>query len=160
MMIHYSHRGIVVRESVEADIASLAPRLRRKDAEEVLAEGYESPEAALRFSFSHSTYRLTVEREGLPVAMLGLVPPSLVSEIAQVWLLGSPELAQMKKTFVRLSPVVIKMFHERHSILYNIVDCRYPETISWLERLGAKFEAPEAVGPGGHKFQQFIFRRA
>jgi hypothetical protein len=159
-MIFYERGGVVVRESVEADIYSLAPRLRRKDAEEALAEGYESSEAALCSSFARSSYRLTVEREGVPVAMLGLVPPTLTSEIAQAWLLGSAELALMKKTFVRLSPVVIKLMLERHAILYNSVDCRYPETISWLKRMGAKFEAPEPFGPEGRDFQQFMFRRA
>lgn len=159
-MIHYERGGIVVRDSVEADVASLAPRLRRKDAEEVVAEGHESPETALSFSLRNSTYSLTVEREGVPVAMLGLVPPTLTSDIAQVWLLGAPELALMKKTFVRLSPVVIKIMLKRHAILYNIVDCRYQETISWLKWLGAKFEAPEKIGPEGREFQQFTIRRA
>lgn len=159
-MIYYDKGGVVVREARAEDVKSLANRLRSKDAEEVVAEGFASPEDALRFAFENSSLCLTAELEAVPVAMFGLVPTSLVSDVAQAWFLGAPELARIKKTFVRLSHVVIKMMLERHAVLYNIVDCRYPEAISWLETLGAKFENPLPFGPKGLPFQQFTIRRA
>ncbi len=158
-MILLEKYGVTVRESVEADVKSLGSRLRTKDAQEVIAEGFTSSEDALRYAFKHSSLCLTVERESLSVAMFGLVPTTLTSDLAQAWFLGAPELARMKKTFVKLSPVFIKMMLERHSILYNIVDCRYPEAISWLKSLGAVFDPPQKFGPEGRDFQQFLIRR-
>ncbi len=159
-MIYYDRNGVVVREARAEDVKSLANRLREKDAEEVMAEGFSSAEDALRFAFENASLVLTAEFEGVPVAMFGLVPTSLVSDVAQAWFLGAPELARIKKTFVRLSRVVIKMMLERHAVLYNIVDCRYPEAISWLESLGAKFEPPLPCGPKGLPFRQFTIRRS
>lgn len=158
-MIAYDYQGVVVRRAIEADVLSLSTRLRSKDAQEVIAEGFASPFDALSYAFRSSSLCLTVEREGVPVAMFGLVPATLTSDLAQAWLLGAPELARMKKTFVRLAPKFIKMMLERHTMLYNIVDCRYPEAIRWLESLGAVFDPPHKFGPEARDFRQFMIRR-
>lgn len=159
-MTHYDRRGVVIRDAEEADIASIVERMRRKDAEEVLAEGSASTHDAVALSFAASTVRLTALRDGIPVAMFGLVPDALLGSKARVWLLGAEGLGGIKKTFVRMSRVVIAHFLERYPLLYNRVDCRYEETIRWLKACGAEFQAPSPVGPQQTPFQIFTIRRA
>lgn len=138
-MICQSSGGLLIRKAVESDIAAIKDKLRREDEEEVIASGYPSAEAALAQSFERSALRFTAEIKGVPVAMFGLAPESLVGEKAVVWLLGCPEMAKVKKSFVKLSRVIIKEMFQRYPVLFNLVDARYGSTIRWLESCGAEF---------------------
>lgn len=150
---------VSIRESVEADIAALKDRLREADEKEVIAAGNENGEDALRQSFSRSTLRFTVDIDGHPVAMFGIVPESLVGESANVWFLGAPEMSKIKKTFVKLSRKIIADFLVFYPVLWNDVDARYVSSIRWLKSCGANFfETP--VNRGGFDFMRFVIRRA
>lgn len=159
-MIYYEHAGIVVRDAVAADIEEIAKSMRRLDAQEVLAAGCGSPRQALSDSFALSSVCLTAERDGVPVAAFGLVPECLLGGRARVWMLGTDGLAPIKKTFVKVSRLVIAFFLGKYPELYNFVDCRYVGAFRWLESCGAVFEKPVAVGAGGELFAKFIMRRA
>ena len=149
---------IKIRESVESDITSLSHRLREADEKEVIAAGNQDGEHALRQSFARSTLRYTVDLDGHPVAMYGIVPESLVGEAANVWFLGAPEMSRIKKTFVKLSRKVIANFLLEYPRLWNIVDARYVSSIRWLESCGAVFHK-EPIMMGGVEFYGFTIRR-
>lgn len=149
---------IEIRESVESDIEALKNRLREADAKEVIAAGNQDGEHALRQSFTRSTLRYTVDIDGVPAAMWGIVPESLVGEAANVWFLGAPEMSQIKKTFVKMSRRVIADFLVYYPVLWNAVDCRYVSAIRWLKSCGAQFADPVKVGDV--EFARFIIRRA
>lgn len=159
-MIYYDRGGLVVRSAVEGDIAPIVNAIRREDAEEVLAEGCASVEDALARSFAASTLRVTIERDGVPVGMYGLVPDSLGGPRARVWLLGADGLAAIPVKFVRISRLVIAEMLTAYPLLYNRVDNRYAKTIRWLKSCGAHFFPPVPFGPDGQLFTTFIIRRA
>lgn len=145
----------IIRESKASDITALSGSLREADSLEAVAQGYTSPKEALRRSFGGSIQRYTVEVNGMPVAMLGLVETN--TRAANVWLLGGNGLSDIKKSFVKLSRVMIKGFLSQYPILWAQVDARYTKTRRWLEWLGA--EMGETYSLNGVEFNNFVFRR-
>lgn len=158
-MIYYERGGIVVRTSCESDIEALKNRLREADEKEIIAAGNADGEAVLRHSFTRSTLRYTVDLEGVPVAMFGIVPDSILGRRANVWFLGAPEMARIKKTFVRLSRHFIGEFLAQYPELWNLVDARYVQTLRWLESCGAVINA-RPIMMGDVPFYGFEIRRA
>lgn len=149
---------IEIRESVSEDIAALSGRLRDAEEKEVIAAGNKDGADALRQSFSRSTMRFTVWLDGVPVAMYGIVPESLVGEAANVWFLGTSEMSRIKKTFVKVSRQVIANFLVQYPVLWNCVDARYVSSIRWLESCGAVFHLTPIM-LGGVEFYGFTIRR-
>lgn len=150
---------VTIRLSRPEDIHALHRRLRTQDAQEVLASGNESVEGGLAQSFERSTIRYTVEYDGLPVAMFGVVPDTILGNSANVWLLGSPELETKKKTFVRTSRRVVAELLRSYPVLWNLVDSRYKKTFRWLESCGAVFQVTP-VRIGDHDFVPFVIKGA
>lgn len=159
-MIYYSKNGIVVRTATSADAFAIAASMRRQDVDEILAAGSDSPLSALADALEVSTLCLAAERDGVPVAMFGLVPDALLGSRARVWMLGADGLAAIKKSFVRISRLVIRKFLELYPELYNWVDCRYTGAIRWLESCGAVFGPALAAGVNGEPFKPFVLRRS
>lgn len=152
---------ILIRRAEPGDVTQLKDKLRGHDAEEVIASGYESPEAALSASLARSTCAFAVELDGIPVALFGVVPDTMLGHSAVVWFLGSEAMARIKKSFVRKSRIAIREFLKLYPVLWNIVDARYSTAISWLESCGAKFDRERPViGPSGHPFYKFVIREA
>lgn len=147
--------SVLVRGSLEEDILSVAAKLRREDSIEVLAQGYATPQQAITESFRASTIRFTLEKDGEPIAMFGLVPDSILGDKAAVWLLGTDDIATVKKSFCEFSRKVIKYFVGQYPILFAQVDGRYAKTHRWLEWLGAKKGAEYRLG--GAVFNDFYF---
>lgn len=158
-MIYYERGNIVVRTSCASDIQSLKNRLREADEKEIIAAGNASSEEVLCQSFARSTLRYTVDIEGVPVAMFGIVPDSILGRRANVWFLGAPEMTRIKKTFVRLSRHFIGEFLSQYPELWNMVDSRYERTLRWLESCGAVINA-KPIMLGDVPFYGFTIRRA
>ncbi len=158
-MIHYARHGVVVRDAVEADIAALGGRLRDADEKEVIAAGNKNGEDSLRQSYARSAMCFSVDIDGLTVAMFGCVCCSVLAGEANVWFLGAPELARIKKTFVRLSRHFIAKFLIQFRVIWNHVDARYESSISWLKACGAEFR-DEPIILNGQPFYTFVIRRA
>jgi hypothetical protein len=157
-MIYFERKGIVIRTAIEGDIDAVSADIRREDAEEVRAEG-DTVRAALERSFGSSSLRFTALRDGVPVAIFGLVPDAIAGTHAVVWLLGAEGLRRIPKTFLRLSRGVIAHFLTLYPVLYNRVDARYAGTIRWLESCGASFQDPLPVGAAGEPFRTFTIKR-
>jgi len=151
---------IIVRDAVEADVHALKDRLREKDKQEILATFAPSVECALADAFERSAMVYTIERAGVPVAMFGVEPETILSPAAVVWFLGADEMKSIKKAFLRGTRFFLDKFLDRYPLLFNIVDARYTETIRWLKAFGAKFEEPKPFGPQGQPFAFFTLRRA
>lgn len=150
---------ISVRQFKQEDIIALAGRLREADAQEVIAEGNRSVEASLKESCARSTICLCVEQDGTPTALFGVVPDSILGPSARVWFLGAPELAMIKKTFVKQSRRYIGLFLDRYPYIWNLVDARYTGAIRWLKSCGAVFPEYQVKGPHGDPFLPFWIMR-
>lgn len=154
MTIYYKQGDILIRNAIPSDIVTLERNLREKDRRELLA-GKLTPLNALELSFEHSTMRFTTLVKDEIACVFGIAPDSLIGLSASVWLIGTPLLATIKKTFCKLSRLFISRFLEDYPLLWNIVDSRYLETIKWLNFCGADFNG-ESVMVGDVPF--YIFR--
>lgn len=155
-MIYYNRDGIIVRESRLTDVEALSGSLREADIQEIRAVGFKSGARALEYSFKVSVAAYTLEYEGVPVAMFGVVPEkTYLGRTACVWMLGSAGIGKIKKSFVKLSVSVIGNFLSIYPVLFNFVDFRYKKTIKWMGNMGAKFEEPLPRGINGEQFVKF-----
>lgn len=148
--------SILIRPSMEDDIDEISPRLRYEDSIEVVAQGHDSPRKAIEASFSASTVRFTLEKDGFAIAMFGLIPDTIIGNKAAVWLLGTDAISTVKKTFCSCSKKVIKYFTNQYPILFAQVDGRYAKTHRWLEWLGAK-KGDSYKLSSGVEFNNFYF---
>jgi hypothetical protein len=145
------------RNAVFEDCAFLAERLRPEDSIEATAQ-CGSPLKALEHSFNSSEFKITLLINDKPVAMFGLAVPVILGNVANIWLLGTPELAKIKKTFMVMSRIVVKRYLKMYPVLWAQVDARYTKTHKWLKWLGA--EKISTYNLHGVKFNDFIIRRA
>jgi RimJ/RimL family protein N-acetyltransferase len=122
-------------------VEDLAPRMRLRDKEEVLASGGFEPHAALLQSLAYSDPDLcwTAVRTdtNTPVSMFGAAP--LIrgfTGMGAIWLLSSEEINQFHRPAWVLSMRHLALMHERYPVLTNYVDLRNAVSLNWLEKLG------------------------
>jgi hypothetical protein len=153
----YDEHNVLIREAQFDDIKGLAQNMRKAEVDEVWSESHLGPEKALRLSFHRSSLKYSLFFKDRIVAMFGVVPESLLSDHAQVWMLTSNEIDRMKIRFLKLSRKFIEFLRERYPVLQNFVDCRHERSIAWLEWLGAEVSPPESYGPDNMPFRFFTF---
>lgn len=140
-------KPIIYRSSIE-DALQLAPQLRAEDVAEVRAASGKSPLVALQFGIEHSECYSAADADGV-FAMFGL------GANGSIWLLASDRLLNHKIFFLRESLRWFNRWHERHEVLWNLVDCRNTVHIQWLKWVGCSFELPIPNGPDHLLFQRF-----
>lgn len=86
----------------------------------------------------------------------GLVPPTILSDSAYLWLLTTPVVDEHRFTFVRHSQMVIEGLFEQFPIITGHVLADHTRSKRWLKWLGVKFMP--AVGEG--RLIPFELRRA
>ena len=156
----YDKGGVTIRVAEQRDVDALKGRLRREDVEEVLAAGFKSEGDALDTSFQKSVASFTVEREGVPVAMGGVVPEeSYLGASAWVWFLGSDDISRMGRMLAKLTRPMLGDLLSLYPVLFNYVDIRYKKTVSWLKHFGARFDEPLPIGANGLQFAKFTITR-
>ena len=84
----------------------------------------------------------------------GLIPPSLLSDRAYLWLWYADEVESHKFTFIRRSQIVVKEILEEYSVIVGFCEIANPRAKRWLEWLGATFGNP--IG----KFFPFEIRKS
>lgn len=80
--------------------------------------------------------------DGRPVCAWGLVPPTVLSDRAYLWLYASAAVDEYKFLFVRYSQRVVETLRESYPIIHGICDVTNPRAIRWLRWLGANFSDP------------------
>lgn len=158
-MIYYDGKEVMVRTSNELDIDLMKNRLRKSDIDEVWASHHHTPEEALRLSFEMSTLCLTVDIKGMPVVMFGIVPQTLLSDKANVWLLATDGILKVRKSFLKHCKEFIGIMLKEYSVLENYVDARNTLSIRWLKWCGAEIEEAKPIGAEKLPFHHFVFLR-
>jgi hypothetical protein len=158
-MIFYDDGEVMIRTTVPEDVEQMKDRLREFDVNEIWASDAHTPAEALRHGIKLSAICHTALYKGRPVAMFGVCPCALIGDKAVIWMLGTDEIDQIKKRFMRLSRSAVRFFLSVYPHLENWVDARYLKTIKWLTWLGAEFEAPAPHGPQGMPFLKFTLKR-
>ena len=142
----------IVRESTLADAPLLAEHLRLADKDEIYAARGIGPNEALEICVEDSTKCFTVLNGNIPIAMFGYLYVN--DDTAQVWMLGSDELTQNKKWFVRESKRWLCEFAREFKVLYNFIDARNELHIKWIGRMG--FNIVESVPDYGFEKRLFL----
>lgn len=159
-VIYYKDKkNNVVRTSNELDVEAMKGRLRKSDIKEVWASHHHTPGEALRLSYELSSLCLTIEIEGIPGAMFGLVPQTLLSDSATIWLLSTDAVYSVSKLFLKECRRFIQIMLKEYSLLENYVDARNTVSIRWLKWCGATIEEAHLYGVEQLPFHRFEFRR-
>lgn len=147
-----------VRPSIREDVASVAPRLRKEDREEVLAAGGASVEGSLMEGFlSPDGCYTVVTEEGLPIIMFGTSPHPADDMVGAVWLLATDEIADYRMEFLKRCRPYVDLMQEKYPILMNFTDCRNDVHHRWLRWCGFFFiNKVKGFGPEGHPFYEVV----
>lgn len=78
----------------------------------------------------------------VPVCAWGLVPPTMLSDRAYLWLYASPLVDDYKFLFVRYSQRVVEGLRTYYPTIYGVCDVENDRAIRWLKWLGGKFTEP------------------
>src|ERR1035437_2663597 len=161
MNLTYNNKAIAtVRTSVKEDCIHIAANMRRQDAMEAWSACRYSPIDMAMSSFNNSIISMTIEKDGVPIAMFGLMPKeSIVDTSVYLWLLTTDRIHEIGRIFVRNSKQWINKMLEGYSSLEGCVDCRNVESINWLTFIGAQWSEPEAFGVDQVPFKRFVFKR-
>ena len=161
--IYYNKNGVIIRETQITDIFLMCDLLRETDKNEIWASHHHTPEEALRLSYEMSTLCLTINIKGIPIAMFGIAPQTLLSDSAIIWLLATDDfdglIKKKRKEFFIQSKVFIKFMLEQYSLLENYVDARNIPSVKWLKWCGATIEEAHLYGVEQLPFYHFYFRR-
>jgi hypothetical protein len=115
-----------------SDVLRRSPVAHIPDAEATLRECvYRSTE--VRYGFI----------DGKVACMWGLIPPSLLSTTAYLWLLTTEIVAEHKFLFVRYSQRYVEEALKVYPTLVGDVIIGNPSALRWLRWLGAEFAPPE-----------------
>ena len=90
---------------------------------------------------SSMIYRGTVD--GKVICIWGLVPSSLLSDRAYLWLYTTKEVEEHQFIFVRHSQRMIEEMLKQFDIIVGHAHIDAPRSIRWLKWLGATFSEPD-----------------
>ena len=135
--MHYLKGPIEIRPSQAEDASAFRDRLRAEDEREIHIFGHKDVESCLNFGHLQSVESYTILYKGVPAAMFGLCPRTLLGSDANVWFLGTPDMCHIKKTFMKLSRLCIGEWLNKYPVLWNIVPVDYEKSLKWLKWLGA-----------------------
>lgn len=150
---------VVIRGARFEDVAPLALTMRAEDRAEVWASQHLTPAEALEASLRHSVMAFTFEIIGMPAAMFGLIPGSIIGGRACVWLLTGEACDRIPVTFLKLSRKMISRFLELYPVMENWIDARYERAVKWARLCGAEVEDAAPWGAEGLPFHHVVFRR-
>ena len=136
----------------------VATHLRESDKRELARAGRTNFEAAVLESVDVSPFAFVALQGKKPLCVFGLLPDSVLSPRARLWMLGTPNINLTKKDFVKTCRIVVDGLLDIYPQLYNAVDANYPQAIRLLQFLGATF-GKTVASPTGAPFLIFEIRR-
>jgi hypothetical protein len=92
-------------------------------------------------TFSERLYIGTIH--GKMCCVWGLIPPTLLSDSAYLWLFSTDDVEAYKFLFVRHSQRAIESMLEEWPTIVGYCEFGKPRSIRWLRWLGATFGEPE-----------------
>ena len=87
------------------------------------------------------------------VCTWGLIPPTMMSDIAYLWLYTTENVKSHEFLFIRHSQRMVEKMLEEYPILTGHTTCGWDQTIRWLRWLGAEFGDPQG------KLLPFVIRK-
>ncbi len=147
-------KELVIQRTSRWHCDALAARMRKEDADEVLASSNHTPLQALINGFNNSHKCYTALYSDIPIVMFGVVKTN--ASMGTIWMLCS-DLAQRQSIAVlRQAPKEIEKLHKVYPVLANYVDARNALHIKWIEHMGFGFIGESAkYGYAGLPFKGF-----
>ncbi len=93
------------------------------------------------------------EVEGEFIGMWGVIPPTLLSDWAYMWVYTNEKVKEHQFVFIRHSQIAIAQVLEEWREVHGHAEASSSKSIRWLKWLGAEFFEPEG------KLIPFIIRR-
>jgi hypothetical protein len=103
----------------------------------------ENSRKVMDFCHNQSSMCWTGFVDDSPVCVWGLIPPSLLSDQAYLWLLTTPAVKDHRFIFVRHSQRWMQEMLKEYSIIVGHCQIGADESIRWLRWLGATFGEPQ-----------------
>ncbi len=147
------------RPSTVEDAHDLAPRLRIEDVRECAAMSGNHPLQSLLTAVLEGTECQTiVGDDGEIIGMFGIHHlPDFGENQACVWMMSSPSLSKIKRAFIERTGGILRGFHMKFPLLWNLVDARNDVHIHWLRRVGFVFiNRYDNFGPEQRTFYEFV----
>lgn len=142
--------------SYDNHVEDVAMNLRGPDFDEVVAATGEVPYGSVTEDWIMSLRRwIVLNKYNKAVAVLGVRPVNMFSNVGIPWLLGTKGLDKMKKFFVKYSKLIIEEMKKGFDILINYVDARYFKAVRWLEWCGFIIDEPLPFGAKNEPFHRF-----
>lgn len=107
----------------------------------------------LRQQLAKSTVSYVGRITGKIACVWGLIPPTLLSDNAFLWMISTDTVDEHQFSFVRHSQIVIKELLEIYPTIYGMTTIDEERTLRWLKWLGATFS------PGPDKEIYFSIKR-
>lgn len=133
----------------------VAANARQEDIDELWASNTVTPEEAMSMGSKYgTTFVLMCEDKAL--CAFGIVPFSVLSAVGAPWMVGTKDLEQHARPFIRKCRRELGVYFSEWSRLFNFVDARNVKSIRWLRWLGFKILPPMPYGPFKMPFHPFI----
>jgi hypothetical protein len=127
------------------------------DVKELQLADAHTPLQALREGVKNSVYLKSIVLNGRVIGMFGAAPFQIGEPGEGVaWMLASPEIASIRKTFLKEAKREVDAMHEHFHLLVNAVWKRNTVSLRWLHWLG--FNEGDIAPLNGEPFV-FIYRR-
>lgn len=144
---------VVFRPVQMGDVEKVAVMMREIDALECRVFGH-TPYEGLKLGVTQSAVSWTVEIDGWPEVILGVVPVSLVGGRGRPWLLGTPSAYKARRAFLSMAPEYVAKMEALFPRLDNLIAQRNRTSIRWLQWLGFVVEG-KAVHYRGEPMLRF-----
>lgn len=133
-------------------VGMISARLRDADREEIMAL-YGDCRKAIRYCFMVSCIRRVAFVDEEIAAMWG-VTGTLLSPIANVWLVTTPAIERIPFSFAREARRELAEIMETHDVVRGHVFAGYERAIRFMRLLGFDVAAPEPQGREGAMFHE------
>lgn len=120
-------------------VGRVAHRLRDVDRRECEAKG-RSAKTSLRLALRASEWAVTALVDGVPHAMFGIAPLSLIEDSGRPWFLGSDEVYQQGREMLVRGLDTVAFMHRSFARLENVVSADNVRAIRLLRRWGFTVE--------------------
>jgi hypothetical protein len=130
----------------DADIQYIHDHMRESDLNEAYAIGSGTPLEVLRRSVVLSHEATVARVDGVPACLFGLGIGSMLSMVAQPWLIGTPLVERHFATFLRSNRKVVDGWAARYD-LETWVDARHKCSLRWMRWLGFEIGPLVEFGP-------------
>ena len=133
----------------------LAINMCKRDCDECWAAGHRTPRQAITESLAATPDAKVGLYKGRIVCMYGIAEISILSNIGIPWLLGTDEIEDHSKYFLRQNRYYMNQIKKKYAFMFNFVDARNTVAIRWLKWLGFSVYGAKPFGPDDMPFHRF-----